>query len=159
MAGTPGLSKDAMAGLQQSLAGQSAPSNPATPKDRTDPTEATLLDLQRIRKACALAMEHLAEGDPRELLVGGINACMTRLLSRIELSDAVDILLERLFPLSSPALKQRLTAMFAPISPPNGLGGGAQGASPNGGPAGGITGPTPGAPPGVPSGDAGPLPA
>jgi hypothetical protein len=163
MAGIQGLSKDAQAGLKQSLAGQSAPPNPQTPKDRTDPSEATLLDLQRIRKATQVAMDHLSEGDPRELLVGGINACMTRLLSRIELSDAVDILLERLFPLSSPALKQRLQAMFAPISPPTGLGGGAQppeaipGANPSS--AGGATGQPPGGAPAPMPGDAGIPPA
>ena len=163
MAGLGGLSKDAQAGLKESLAGQSAPPNPATPKDRTDPAEATLLDLQRIRRALQVAQEHIQEGDPRELLIGGMNACMTRLLSSIELSDAVDVLLERLFPLSSPQLKARLQAMFAPISPPTGLGGGAQppGATPgaNAGPAGGATGQPPGGGPPPMPGDAGALPA
>ena len=127
MGGLQALSKPQLDSLKGNLAGQSAPPNPQTPTDRKDPSEATMLDLQRIRRATDVAVEHLTEGDPRELLIGGINACMTRLLSSIELSDAVDVLLERLFPLSSPQLKQRLQAMFAPqISPPTGLGGGAQ---------------------------------
>lgn len=158
MAGVPGLSKDAMSGLKQSLAGQSAPPNPATPTnpaDRKDPSDATMLDIKRIQRSCAVAQEHLDDGDPKELLVGGINACMTRLLSAIDISDAVDVLLERLFPLSSPTLKQRLQSMFQPISPPTGLGGGAQGPGqvpgPNQGPAGGTTGPPPGAGPSGPS--------
>ena len=158
MAGLQGLSKDAMAGLQQGLAGQSAPPNPATPKNRTDDADVLILDLQRIRRACDVARDHVPDGDPRELLIGGVHACFTRLLSHIELSDAVDVLLERLFPLSSPQLKQRLQAMFAPISPTAGLAAGAQGASPNQGPAGGATGlPPGGAPQGPPMpGDAGP---
>jgi hypothetical protein len=152
-----------MAGLKESLASQSAPQNPATPKDRTDPDESLLLDFQRVRRALDVAREHLPEGDPRTLLVGAVGACFTRLLSHIELTDAVDVLLERAFPLSSPQLKQRLQAMFAPppppISPPTGLGGGAQrpGMPPGvnqGPPAGGPQATPPGAPPGA-AGEAG----
>lgn len=156
MTAIPGLSKDAQAGLKESLAGQSAPPNPQTqsdPNKRKDPSEATFLDLQRIRRATEVAVSHLDEQDPQALLIGGINACMTRLLSSVDLSDAVDVLLERLFPLASPQLKQRLATMFAPISPPVGPVGGAQapGASPmpNQGPADGATGQPPaGLPPG-----------
>jgi hypothetical protein len=158
MAGLGGLSKDAQAGLKESLAGQSAPPNPQTPKDRTDPAEATLLDLQRIRRALQVAQEHIDDTDPKALVIGAMNAAMTRMLSKIELSDSVDILLERLFPLSSATLKQRLQTMYAPISPPTGLGGGAQppGATPgaNAGPAGGATGQPPAGAP-APGGDAG----
>lgn len=163
MAGIAGLSKDAQAGLKTSLASQSAPPNAATPSDpakRKDPNEAGFIDIQRIRRAADVAAEHMDEGDPQLLLISGISAAMTRLLSAIDLSDAVDVLLERLFPLSSPQLKSRLQAMFAPISPPSGLGGGASapGLIPgqNPGAAGGATGPTPGASPGPPSGEAGP---
>lgn len=164
MTAIAGLSHGAQMGLQQSLASQSAPANAATPSDpakRKDPNEATFLDLQRVRRASEVAVSHMDEQDPQALLLGGINACMTRLLSAIDLSDAVDVLLERLFPLSSPQLKQRLAAMFQPISPPVGPAGGAvPGADPGAqGAAGGATGPTPGAGSGPPSGDAGLPPA
>jgi hypothetical protein len=151
MAGVAGLSKDMQAGLQKSLASQSAPPNPQTPTnptDRKDPGEATFIDLQRVRRASEVAASHMDESDPQVLLLSGINACMTRLLSSISLSDAVDVLLERLFPLASPQLKARLAAMFTPISPPVGPAGGAQGLGqppgPNQGPAGGATGQPPG---------------
>jgi hypothetical protein len=154
-----------MQGLKQALASQSAPPNPQTPKDRTDPAETTLLSLQRVRRSLDRLKEELDEADPRTLLVGAMGSCVTRLLSHIELTDAVDVLLERAFPLSSPQLKQRLQAMFAPppppISPPTGLGGGMQGPGippgPNQGPAGGATGQPPGGPPpgGPMPGDAG----
>lgn len=153
MTATSGLSKDTEAGLKQSLAGQSAPANPQTPSDpskRKDPSEATFLDLQRIRRATEVAVSHLDEQDPQALLIGGINACMTRLLSSIDISDAVDVLLERLFPLSSPQLKSRLQAMFMPISPPVVPAGGAvPGADPGAtqGAAGGATDQPPAGPP------------
>jgi hypothetical protein len=148
-----------MDGLKQNLAGQSAPPNPATPSnpaDRKDPSEASMLDFKRILRSAQVAQENLEDGDPKELLVGAVAACFQRLLSSIDLSDAVDVMLERLFPLSSPQLKQRLQSMFAPpISPPTGLGGGAPG-MPGQGPAGGPTGQPPaGGPPGSPGGDAG----
>lgn len=162
MAGLEGLSKSAASGLQESLAGQSAPANPATPAnpaDRKDPNEAYFLDVQRIRKSADVAASHAEESDPKALLFGGISATMTRLLTSIELSEAVDVLLERLFPLSSPQLKQRLAMMFAPISPPVGPGGGAGGLPPQGG-AGAATGQPPaGGPLGAPGGDAGTPPA
>lgn len=159
MAGVAGLSKDAQAGLKQSLAGQSAPPNPATPmpNDRKDPDESTLLDMQRVRRALDVAKENLDPADPKQLLISSIHACFTRMLSHVELSDAVDVLLERLFPLSSQTLKARLQSMFTPISPPIGPAGGAQGATPNQGPPLGATGQPPGGPPqGAPMpGDAG----
>ncbi len=152
MAGLSSLSKPVLDSLKGNLAGQSAPPNPQTPTDRTDPDEARILDYQRVRRALDRANEYLPEGDPHQLLIGAMSACMTRVLSKIDLSDAVDVLLERLFPLSSPQLKQRLQAMFAPISPPTGLGGGAPGGGPPPpglGSAGGPTGQPPG---GAPSG-------
>jgi hypothetical protein len=165
-AGVQSLSKSAMDGLKANLAGQSAPPNPATPTNRQEDSDATLIDLQRIRRALDVAQEHMTKNgdpasgaDPRELLIGGMHACVSRLLSRIELSDAVDVLLERLFPLSSPELKQKLQAMYKPISPPTGLGGGAPGAgspAPGPGGAGAATGQPPGAAPAVMPGDAGP---
>lgn len=160
--GLQGLSKDAQAGLKESLAGQSAPPNsqtPTNPAQRKDPNEVTFLDLQRIRRATEVAVDHMDESDPQVLLISGINACMTRLLSRIDLSDAVDVLLERLFPLASPQLKQRLAAMFQPISPPVGPAGGAPGATPDQGAAGGATGQSPGGAQAPMPGDAGPPPA
>jgi len=167
MAGLAGLSKPVLDSLKGNLAGQSAPPNPQTPTDRSDPSDDTLLDMKRIQRACAIAQEHLSSGmpeqaDPRELLIGGIHACMTRLLSKIDLSDAVDVLLERLFPLSSPTLKQKLQAMFAPIPPPTGLGGGvpAGGPPPPGpGGAGAATGQSPGGGQPPMPGDAGIQPA
>jgi hypothetical protein len=159
MAGVQGLSQTAQAGLKEALAGQSAPPNPQTPKSRADDSETTLLDLQRVRRALDVAQEHLDDTDPRALLIGGMHSCVMRLLSRIELSDAVDVLLERLFPLSSQTLKQRLQTMYAPISPPTGLGGGAQppGSAPgaNASAAGGATGQPPGGGLTAPAGDAG----
>jgi hypothetical protein len=129
-----------------------------------DPSESKLLDLQRVRRALQVAQEHMDDTDPIALLVGAMSACTTRLLSRIEISDAVDILLERCFPLASQTLKVRLQQMFAPISPPTGLGGGAQ--PPGGVPLGANTGgagaatdqPPGGEQPPMP-GDAGALPA
>ncbi len=164
MAGVPGLSKSVQDSLKGSLAAQSAPPNPQTPSnpaDRMDPSESKLLDLQRVRRALQVAQEHMDDTDPIALLVGAMSACTTRLLSRIEISDAVDILLERCFPLASQTLKVRLQQMFAPISPPPGLGGGAQGLTPpNPSAAGGATGQPPAGPPsGEPGGDAGALPA
>ncbi len=167
MAGMAGLSGGAMQGLKQSLASQSAPPNPATPKDRTDPAETTLLSLQRVRRALDRLKEELDETDPRTLLIGAMSGCITRLLSHIELSDAADVLLERAFPLSSPQLKSRLQAMFAPpISPPTGLGGGMKGPGapapgPNQAPLAGPQAAPPGGPsPGGPMpGEAGPPPA
>jgi hypothetical protein len=170
MAGVPGLSKTAQDSLKGSLASQSAPPNPQTPsnpKDRSDPNDEMLLDLNRIKRSCAVALEHMTQGnpeqgDPRELLIGAVHKCFERLLSKIELSDAVDVLLERLLPLSSQTLKQRLQAMYAPISPPTGLGGGAQPPGPpeaNTGPAGGATGQPPGGGQPPMPGDAGSLPA
>jgi hypothetical protein len=147
MAGLGQLSKPVLDSLKGNLAGQSAPPNPATPTNRKDPSESRLLDYQRVRRALDRAHEQIPDGDPEELLIGAMGACMTRVLSKIDLSDAVDVLLERLFPLSSPQLKAKLQAMYAPISPPTGLGGGA----PGGGPppsgqsaAGGATGSPPG---------------
>jgi hypothetical protein len=166
MAGVGALSKDAQAGLKQSLAAQSAPPNPQTPpnpQDRKDPDDAVLIDMQRVRKSLDVAKEHLDDADPKQVLIAAMHACFTRLLTHVDLSDAVDVLLERLFPLSSATLKERLKTMFAPVSPPPGLGGGAQqsgfplaGAA-NQGPAGGATGQPPGgAPQGSPMpGDAG----
>ena len=156
MSGMPGLSGGAMAGLKSALASQSAPPNPATPKDRTDPAETTLLSLQRVRRALDRLKEELDEADPRTLLIGAMSGCVTRLLSHIELTDAVDVLLERAFPLSSPQLKARLQAMFAPpISPPTGLGGGAQRPGMPPGANQGLPGGPQAAPPGAPPGAAG----
>jgi hypothetical protein len=162
MAGIAGMSQSALGGLKESLASQSAPANPQTPtdpSDRKDPSEATSIDLQRIRASCDKASKGYDDADPHKLLVDGMSACVTRLMASIHFSDAVDVLLERLFPLSSPQLKQRLQMMYTPISPPVGPAGGAQGPGlipgPNQGPAGGATGQPPGG--GSPSmpGDAG----
>jgi hypothetical protein len=161
------LSKTAQAGLKESLAAQSAPASPVTPpnpQDRKEPDEATFLDIQRVRRAADVAQQHFSTGDPnqppdpRELVMGAISAAMTRMMSRIDLSDAVDALLERLFPLASPQLKQRLQAMFAPIpSPTPGPGAGVPVATPDQGAAGGVTGPPPSAgPAGAATGEAGP---
>jgi hypothetical protein len=130
MAGLGQLSKPVLDSLKGNLAGQSAPPNPQTPTHRTDPNESRILDYQRVRRALDRAHEHIPDGDPEELFIGAMGSAMTRLLSKIDLSDAVDVLLERLFPLSSPQLKAKLQAMFAPISPPTGLGGGAPGGGP-----------------------------
>jgi hypothetical protein len=154
MAGMAGLSSSALSALKGSLAAQSAPPNPQTPHDRSDPSEALLLDLQRIRRSLEVAKEHLPEGDPRELLIGAMHGAVSRLLSHIELSDAVDVLLERCWPIASSTLKQKVQMMF---SPPPGLGGGAvPGQVPgNPGGAGAPTGPNP-APGGEPPALAGP---
>jgi hypothetical protein len=124
----PGLNGASMKGLQAALASQSAPPNPATPTDRSDPQEVTLISFQRVRRSLDRLKEELDDTDPRSLLIGSMGACVTRLLASIELSDAVDVLLERAWPLSSPQLKQRVAAMFAPppLSPPSGPGVGAQ---------------------------------
>jgi len=164
MAGVPQLSGSAASGLKSALASQSAPPNPNTPTDRTDQSDVVLLDFQRVRRALDVTKDHLPDGDPRGVLMNAMHSCVTRLLTRVSVSDAVDVLLERAFPLSSPELKQRLQTMFAPappISPPTGLGGGAQAPgmppAPNAGPPPGITSPPPGgAPQGPPPGDAGP---
>ena len=163
-----GLSGAPVPGLKEALASQSAPPNPATATDRKDPAEVTLISMQRVRRALDRLKDEMDDTDPKALLIGSMGACMTRLLASVELSDAVDVLLERAWPLSSPQLKQRVQAMFAPpppISPPSGLGGGAQppGSAPmaNPGLAGGATGQPPGGPSsgGSMPGDAGSLPA
>jgi hypothetical protein len=162
MGGLPQLGQKEMSGLKTALASQSAPPNPQTPTDRTDPSDAVLLDFQRVRRALDKTKDGLPEADPRGVLVGAMHSCVTRLLTRVQTSDAVDILLERAFPLSSPELRSKLAQMFAPpppLSPPTGLGGGAQppGMPPmaNQAPA-GATGLSPGGPPpGGPPGDAG----
>lgn len=163
MAGLAGLSGSALSALKGSLASQSAPPNPQTPANRTDPSEALLLDFQRVRRALEVAREHIPDGDPRELFIGALHGAVTRLLSHIELSDSVDVLLERCWPLASATLKQKVAGMF---SPPPGLGGGAvPGQAPgNLGGAGAPTGPIPapgGEPPalsgsGVPGGPGSP---
>ena len=154
-----------MTGLKSALASQSAPPNPATPKDRSDPSDSTLLDFQRVRRALDVLKSGLQDGDPRGILVDAMHSCMTRLLTKVQVSDAVDILLERAFPLASPDLKSRLQAMLAPpppISPPPGLGGGAQPPASSGlpgmnqAPSPGATNQPPGAPPAGAPGDAGP---
>jgi hypothetical protein len=156
------LTGSALDKLKASLAGQSAPANPATQADRSDPAESQLLDFQRIRRSCEVAKDHLPESDPRLLLIGGIHGAVSRLLSRVDLSDAADVLLESVFPLASPSLKAKVASMFAPISPLAGSGGGAAlpGQAPGGQPGGNPTGPSPalgaGSPtpsgPGVPAG-------
>jgi hypothetical protein len=162
MAGIQQLGGDALAKLKAGLASQSAPPNPATDKDRSDPAEATLLDIQRVRRSLEVAKDHLPEGDPRVVLFAGVHGAFSRLLSSVELSDAVDILLEQCFPLSSPHLKQKLQAMFTPPPVP-GLGGGGAGmpgmpGKPPMGAAGPPTGPLPGppGPPGALGGQVGP---
>lgn len=168
MAGLQGLSKSAQTGLKESLAAQSAPANTQTPLNRTDPAQTTSLDFQRVRhlltrmkQALELTSNNLQdENDPRLLFINALEEGVTLLLRDKHLPDAADAILERLFPLASPMLKQRVAAMFTPISPPNGLGGGAPGATPNPGAAGGVTGPTPGgAATSAPSGEAGNPPA
>lgn len=163
MAGMSGLSKSASDELKNSLASQSAPANPQTPPnpaDRKDPSELGFIDIQRIRKSADVAAQNVDESDPKALLYSGISATMTRILTAVDLSEAVDVLLERLFPLSSPELKARMAAMFTPISPPAGPAGGAQAPGPspmpNLGAAGGATGQSPGGAPAPTPGEAGP---
>jgi hypothetical protein len=153
-----------MTGLKSALASQSAPPNPQTPTDRKDPSDTQLLDFQRIRRSLEVALANIDDSDPRMLLLEAQRACMVRLLASVELTDAVDVLLTRAFPLASADLKARLSTMFAPppISPTNGLGAGASqpGSAPGGeqGIPSGATGSPPGAPPPMagPSGEAGP---
>jgi hypothetical protein len=149
MAGINSLSGSALNKLQAGLASQSAPANSATPNNRTDPKETSLLDLQRIRRALEVAKTNLDDADPQQLLIGAMHGAISRLLSRVDLADSVDIMLEAAYPLASPRLTQRLAAMF---SPPIGLGGGATpGPQPPGIPsATGVTGP-PFAPAGQPA--------
>jgi hypothetical protein len=160
--GISGLSKDAQTGLQKNLASQSAPANPQTKPDPADrqPVDALLWEAMRaVPRAAERVLGHLPDGDPRELLYGAIQHSLYKIVDLDELSDKVDLLLERLFPLSSPTLKQKLATMFTPISPPVGPAGGAGGLPPQGG-AGAATGqpPAPGAPaPG--GGDAGVAPS
>jgi len=114
--------------LKASLASQSAPSNPKTDKTReADPAESFLLDTQRVRKSLEVAKKNMEETDPKQLLFGAMHGCISRMLSSVDLPDAVDILLTQAFPLSSPALKMKLQQMMAPpqISPPVGPSGGA----------------------------------
>lgn len=126
MAGLSGLSSKTQGTLQDALASQAAPPNPSTEKDRTDPAESKLLDLQRVRRSLAIAKEHFDDTDPAVLLISAMNGCVSRMLSGVQLSDAADALLEGVFPLASQQLKMRLQSMFAPqVSPPTGLGGGA----------------------------------
>ena len=160
-----GLSPSAMSQLQQGLASQSAPPNPATAKDRTDPAESKLLDLQRIRRSIEVAKKNLDDAAPELLMLSAMHGAASRMLTGGELSDAADALLEGVFPLASAALKQRLQTMF---SPPIGLGGGAAPGKPPGmlgaqppamagsGPNLAPPGSQPGAPagPGVPAGGA-----
>jgi hypothetical protein len=158
-----------MSGLKSALASQSAPPNPNTPSDRTDPSDALLLDFQRIRRSLEVAVSNIDDADPRMLLLEGMRASIMRLLASVQLSDAVDILLKRCFPLASAELKASLATMFAPPtpSPTTGLGVGAAppGSAPGGAPGspGGATGLPPGGPmgamPGGPPGEAGALPA
>ncbi len=136
MAGIGALSGQAMEKLKAGLASQSAPANSATPAAhlRADPAESTLLDMQRVRRALEVAKSHLEETDPQQVLIGAMHGAVSRLLSKVDLSDAVDVLLEQAFPLSSQHLKERLQSMF---SPPLGLGGGAApGVQPPGQPSG-----------------------
>jgi hypothetical protein len=161
-----GLSKGAMSGLTSALASQSAPPNPKTPTDRTDPADRLLLDFQRIRRSLEVALTNIDDADPRMLIFEAMRACVVRLLASVETADAVDVLLTRMFPLASADLKAKLSAMFAPPppSPTNGLGAGASSlGAPGGdqGPPGGATGSPPGplGPPPGGAGEAGALPA
>ncbi len=138
MGGINALSGPVRDKLMSGLASQSAPANPATSMDRTDPAESLLMDYQRIRRSLEVCKSHLPDGDPRLLLIGAMHGAVSRLLSRVELSDAVDVLLEQSYPLSSPHLKERLQASFSPPMAPGGgapMGqrpGGPMGASPTG---------------------------
>ncbi len=160
----PGLAQmngSALEKLKASLASQSAPSNPKTDTKReVDPEQSFLLDTQRIRKSLEVAKKNLDETDPKQLLFGAMHGCVSRMLSSVDLPDAVDILLTQAFPLASPALKMKLQQMMAPpqISPPVGPSGGATppGVPPPSG-IGPISAPAP-AGPGGPVGPPGPPP-
>ena len=165
MAGVSALPKSVQDSLQKNLGQQSAPSNPQTPPNPQDRQPFNELFYNRMRKIPRIieqAMDHAPEGDLRlPVLNALLKGTFPVLREGPQLADQIDDILRALFPLSSPSLKKELQQMFAPISPPAGLGGGAQppgsvpGANPSA--AGGAPGQPPGAPPqgGVMPGDAG----
>ena len=152
MAGISALPKSVQDSLQKNLQGQSAPPNPQTPSnpaDRQPFNELFYLAMRKIPRVIEQAIERAPEGDLRQPVLNALLRSTFPILKEgPQLADQIDDLLRALFPFSSASLKKEVQAMSAPISPPTGLGGGAQlpgppGANPS------AAGGAPSQPPGV----------
>ena len=145
MAGTP---QPGGQNLRAALATQAPPNNPKTPNDRKDPSEESLLDQQRIKRAFEVAIEHRPDDqDPLKQIYGPMSTAITRLRDGTPVEDVTDALGLALFTMVSPKTKQQLGQMISPQPAPG------MGAMPPGGPPptgagpGATAGPPPGGPP------------
>lgn len=101
--------------LQAAISSVSAPSNPNTPSDRTDPREKLLIDLHRVTKSLDQLIDNGDETDPMWQIHNIINTMYQRFLAGVDPALALESAAKAAAPLLPPPP--------LPPMPPPGMGG------------------------------------
>lgn len=113
----PGMQPGQGQNLRAAIASQSAPVNPNTPNERSDPRESELLNLNRIRRALERALEpYEATGpSPSADVLHMMHGVVSRMLAGVNPTEALMVGMQSIVPL--PMQGGAVPGMAAPPAP------------------------------------------
>ena len=120
--GVQTLAPGAAQNLQAAISGVSAPPNPNTPDDRSDPREKLLIDLHRVTKSLQQLIDNGDPADPLVQIHSVVLAMYQRFLAGVDPQIALQSAAQAIAPLLPPPP--------APPAPPMGAGPGGMGGAP-----------------------------
>lgn len=121
------MNAKAGATMMSALKGMAAPSNPATPDERKDPTETAFLNQNRIRRSLEKAIDDASETDPIVPIYKAFRAAMQRILTGIDPVMVAQTIVQSLTPppppmpggiMGSPGMPQGMPGQAPTAGPP-----------------------------------------